>query len=138
MKKTFFALLLLAGTAFSQENKLIAILKSDAPLKGKTDAAEKVRRYENRPAEELYDIVKDQYEWNNLADDPNYAKVKKQLREKLHKWMAQQGDKGQATEMEAFETRGNSLGKKIKIGKRIKSKVAKASFCCTHRIMYSN
>jgi hypothetical protein len=35
-------------------------------------------------------------------------------------------------------TRGNSLGKKIKIGKRIKSKVAKASFCCMHQIMYSN
>lgn len=76
--------------------------------KAKTDpdAAEKVRRYENRPAEELYDVIKDQYEWNNLADDPKYAAVKKQLREKLYAWMAQQGDKGQATEMEALEHQG--------------------------------
>lgn len=76
--------------------------------KAKTDAdaAEKVRRYENRPAEELYDVLKDPYEWNNLADDPKYAKVKKQLCEKLYKWMAQQGDKGQATEMEAIEHQG--------------------------------
>jgi len=76
--------------------------------KGQTDpdAAEKVRRYENRPAEELYDVVKDQYEWHNLAGDPKYAKVKKQLREKLFAWMAQQGDKGAATEMKAFEHQG--------------------------------
>ena len=70
------------------------------------DAAEKVRRYENRPAEELYDIFKDPYEWNNLAGDPKYARTKKLLQEKLYVWMAQQGDKGQATEMEAFEHQG--------------------------------
>ena len=78
------------------------------------DAAEKIRRYENRPAEELYDVVKDQYEWNNLAGDPKYAKVKKQLREKLYAWMEQQGDKGQATEMEAFEHQGRHVNKKDK------------------------
>ncbi|RKY07408.1 MAG: hypothetical protein DRP65_10505 [Planctomycetota bacterium] len=68
----------------------------------------------NRPAEELYDCFKYQYEWNNLAGDPKYAKVKKQLRKKLYKWMAQQGDKGQATEMEAFEHQGKHLRKKNK------------------------
>lgn len=78
------------------------------------DAAEKVRRYENRPAEELYDVVKDKYEWNNLADDPKYAKIKSKLREKLYKWMAQQGDKGQATEMEAFEHQGKHRREKYK------------------------
>ncbi|MBW8015475.1 MAG: hypothetical protein FVQ82_04750 [Planctomycetes bacterium] len=84
--------------------------------KAKTDpdAAEKVRRYENRPAEELYDVVKDKYEWNNLAGDPKYAKVKKQLREKLYAWMAQQGDKGQTTEMEAFEHQGRHVRNKDK------------------------
>jgi N-sulfoglucosamine sulfohydrolase len=82
--------------------------------KGQTDpdAAEKVRRYENRPAEELYDVLKDKYEWNNLAGDPKYAKVKKQLREKLYAWMAQQGDKGQVTEMEALEHQGRNRKKK--------------------------
>ena len=34
---------------------------------GDADAAEKVRRYQHRPAEELYDIRKDTYEWKNLA-----------------------------------------------------------------------
>lgn len=67
------------------------------------DAAEKIRRYENRPGEELYDVVNDPYEWHNLANEPKYAKVKNDLRTKLYAWMAQQGDKGQATEMEALK-----------------------------------
>ena len=78
------------------------------------DAADKVRRYENRPAEELYDVINDPYEWNNLADDPKYAEQKQQLREKLLAWMQQQGDKGQATEMEAHKHQTKYLNKKKK------------------------
>ena len=40
MKPLYFTLLLLVGTAFAQEEKLIAVLKSDAPLKEKADACE--------------------------------------------------------------------------------------------------
>lgn len=67
------------------------------------DAADKVRRYENRPGEELYDVTKDQYEWNNLAGEPKYAKVKAELRRRLLEWMEATGDKGQQTELEARE-----------------------------------
>lgn len=67
------------------------------------DAADKVRRYEHRPGEELYDIVKDPYEWNNLADDPGYAEVKTRLRKRLIEWMNAMGDEGQQTELEADE-----------------------------------
>ncbi len=70
---------------------------------GDQDAAEKVRRYTHRPAEELYDVTKDPTEWTNLADDPAYAHVKAQLRSELEAWMAAQGDLGQATEMEALK-----------------------------------
>lgn len=72
--------------------------------KAKTDpdAADKVRRYEYRPAVELYDVVKDPYEWNNLADNPEYAELKAKLRTELEKWMAAMGDKGQETEMDAL------------------------------------
>ena len=76
------------------------------------DAADKIRRFENRPGEELYDVVNDPYEWHNLADDPKYSKVKKELRTKLYKWMAQQGDEGQATELEALEHQTKYLRKK--------------------------
>lgn len=89
--------------------------------KNDADAADKVNRYENRPAEELYDVQKDKYEWNNLAADPKYAKIKKHLREKLLAWMDQQGDKGQATEMKAFEHQGrNRNNKKTKKPNRSK------------------
>ena len=86
------------------------------------DAAEKVRRYENRPEEELYDIIKDQYEWNNLADNPKYAKVKAELRTQLLKWMRDMGDKGQQTELEAFEhqNRNRNKSKKKKHNKSCK------------------
>jgi N-sulfoglucosamine sulfohydrolase len=65
------------------------------------DAAEKVRRYHYRPGEELYAVDKDPNEWRNLADVPEYAEVKKQLRAELLKWMESKGDKGQQSELEA-------------------------------------
>ncbi|MCX7012792.1 MAG: sulfatase [Candidatus Sumerlaeota bacterium] len=73
--------------------------------KAKTDpdAADKVRRYMTRPAEELYDAQADPYEWNNLADDPEYADIKADLRKRLLEWMDKMGDKGQQTELEALQ-----------------------------------
>ena len=67
------------------------------------DAAEKVRRYQHRPAVELYDLATDPLEWNNLADDPAQAETLAALRAKLDAWMSQQGDQGQITEMEALD-----------------------------------
>ena len=50
MKHIFFAVLLLASTAWAQEDKLIAILKSDAPLKEKGDACRELGRFGTRQA----------------------------------------------------------------------------------------
>ncbi len=77
------------------------------------DAADKVRRYEHRPGEELFDIVKDPYEWNNLAGDPRYAEVKKDLRRRLLEWMRANGDKGQQTELEADMHLARNRNKKM-------------------------
>lgn len=52
-----------------------------------------------RPAEELYDLQSDPYEFKNFADDPKLAEVKARLRAELDAWMEQQGDKGMATEL---------------------------------------
>ncbi len=73
--------------------------------KAKTDkdAAEKVRRYRHRPAEELYDLENDPFEWHNLAEDPQYAEVKAEHQRQLAAWMKRQGDEGQQTELEALE-----------------------------------
>jgi len=70
------------------------------------DAADKVERYKRRAGEELYDVVADPYEWNNLAEDPRYASVKAGMRAELLTWMEAMGDKGQQTELEAREHQG--------------------------------
>ncbi|MEE3373085.1 MAG: sulfatase [Planctomycetota bacterium] len=66
-------------------------------------AAEKVRRYQHRPAEELFDMQQDPYEWHNLAADPKYAKIKKHLKHELATWMDSQGDLGKQTELDAYK-----------------------------------
>lgn len=58
-------------------------------------------RYVNRPAEELYDIVNDTYELNNLAGNPELADIQSDLRRRLKAWMRDQGDEGQDAEMAA-------------------------------------
>ncbi len=75
------------------------------------DAADKVRRYEHRPGEELYDIRTDPFEWTNLADKAQYAQVKAELRSVLLEWMQAMGDQGQQTELEAIQHQTRSLKK---------------------------
>jgi arylsulfatase A-like enzyme len=45
-----------------------------------------------RPAEELYDVSKDPHEINNVAGQPAYAAVQKQLRAQLEQWMKDTAD----------------------------------------------
>jgi len=45
-----------------------------------------------RPAEELYDVRKDPHEIRNLAGQAEFAKVQKQLRAQLERWMKETGD----------------------------------------------
>lgn len=54
-----------------------------------------------RPAEELYDLTADEFELRNLADDPNFAEIRRRLGADLDAWMRQQGDRGPETELRA-------------------------------------
>ena len=65
-------------------------------------AASIVKKYQYRPATELYDVVADPYNQNNLAGDPQYKETVEKLHAKLLSWMQSCGDKGQETEMEAL------------------------------------
>ncbi len=65
------------------------------------DAAEKVRRYEWRPGEELYLVSEDPDELNNLAENPEYTSMKARLRKAMIDWMEVTGDQGQQSEMDA-------------------------------------
>jgi N-sulfoglucosamine sulfohydrolase len=55
-------------------------------------AAEIVRRYKERPAEELYDLMADPHEQHNLAAEPQQAMRLGAMRAKLAAWMQEQGD----------------------------------------------
>lgn len=74
--------------------------------KNDPELAKRVQYLLKRPAEELYDLQADEYEINNLADDPEYATIKARLNEQLNAWMAQQGDQGMATERNARSRQG--------------------------------
>ena len=78
---------------------------------GDTDAAEKVKRYQHRPAFELYQVTKDPTEWNNLAENPEFTHIKSKLLKKLKSWMDSQGDLGVATELAAYSRQKRHLRK---------------------------
>ncbi len=74
--------------------------------KNNSAVAARARFYQHRPAEELYDLRNDPYELNNLTDNPDYAKIKGRLKKELERWMQQQTDQGNATELKAIERQG--------------------------------
>jgi arylsulfatase A-like enzyme len=66
----------------------------EAAAKTDSRAAQLVRRYKERPREELYDLRSDPHELNNLADKPENAKRLVEMRAKLAAWMKDQNDAG--------------------------------------------
>ena len=53
-----------------------------------------VKRYTNRPAEELYHTAEDRFEMNNLAESAEHSAIKNRLSTELDRWMKEQGDPG--------------------------------------------
>ncbi len=49
----------------------------------------------------MYDVEADPWELTNLAGQPGLRDVQSQLRKQLDGWMAQQGDRGVETELQA-------------------------------------
>lgn len=64
----------------------------ESAAKTNPDAAAILRRYHERPREELYDLAQDPNEQLNLATDMRYASELSRLRQTLHLWRAQQAD----------------------------------------------
>jgi N-sulfoglucosamine sulfohydrolase len=66
--------------------------------------------FEKRPAEELYDLKKDPYELNNVADSPQYAEAKRKLSEELTKYLTDTKDPrilGKGDVFDEYPYRGN-------------------------------
>ena len=53
---------------------------------------------DSRPEEELYDLKQDPWETSNLADSPDYQKVKRRLASALDHWMEEIDDQGRIPE----------------------------------------
>lgn len=79
----------------------------------KTDSLAKwvTNRYQHRPAIELYDLQSDIYCTKNIADLPESKPIIKRMDQALSKWMAECGDKGEETELEAFQHQPGHLNK---------------------------
>lgn len=67
------------------------------------EARKLTTRYQHRPGVEFYDIKNDPNCLHNLADDSKYATEMKRYAKALEAWMIECGDKGQQTELEAWD-----------------------------------
>jgi N-sulfoglucosamine sulfohydrolase len=70
-------------------------------------------RYLNPPELELYDLRTDPHEWYNLADDPRYAVIRKELHQALREWQIQTrdplGDPEMLSELTAAHDRAGAM-----------------------------
>jgi len=65
---------------------------------GKLDGPPALFMADTRPPEELYDIVEDPHEINNLAGQPEFAEQLQRMRGILTNWVEETGDKGEIPE----------------------------------------
>ena len=73
-------------------------LMRDLHAQGKLTGPPAVLMAPSRPREELYNLLQDPYEINNLIDSPDHAKIAKRFREKLDTWQDEIDDKGRIEE----------------------------------------
>lgn len=81
-----------------RETRMEYILGKEMYEKGLLTEAQAMYWKPTRPAEELYDVVNDPYEINNLAKDPEYAATLSKMRKILDEWIVATNDQGQYPE----------------------------------------
>jgi arylsulfatase A-like enzyme len=93
---------MLQPCAYKDEKAIVQRLRElhDA---GKLDSLqERLLFAPKRPAEELYDVVADPHELNNLAADPRYKETLDALRTRLENWERTTADRGRSPESMAM------------------------------------
>ena len=78
----------------------LAVLKERAAA-GTLTPAQTLFMAAEKPAEELYDLIADPDEVNNLAADPAHAEVLASMRARLDQWIADTDDQGASPEPES-------------------------------------
>lgn len=71
---------------------------------GELNAEQALWFRESKPSEELFDIVMDPHEVNNIAENPEYSKKLEELREVNNEFVKSIDDKGLIPEKELFKT----------------------------------
>ena len=70
---------------------------------GKLTGAQKLFFRHPKPPEELYDILADPHEVNNLSESPEHQHILKSMRASLERWIKETGDLGGLDEEELIE-----------------------------------
>jgi len=79
--------------AYKDGKPWMPVLK-ELDKQGKLNEIQQLLTAKTRAEEELYDLVNDPFEINNLARDKNYLEKLKEMRGILDKWIIETGDKG--------------------------------------------
>ena len=99
--------------------KLTALDTVRTSCEGRLTAPQKLFFRLTKPAEELYDVNADPHEINNLAGNPKYASVLKEMRAVLVQWIADTKDMGVLAETEMIQ-RGIIANQLAEYAKRVK------------------
>ncbi|MDF7825457.1 sulfatase [Pontiellaceae bacterium B12227] len=98
--ENLFAVRVINGFDYGYEdkkdpNRHVRMLYLSWLEKAKSDpeAGQWIQRYRKHPEFQLFDLKKDPWELNNLAESPEYADQLEELKSSILQWMEQQGDK---------------------------------------------
>jgi len=110
----------LAPNAYKEKQYPVWNLLKELNAQGKLTPPQAFLCQPKMPAEELYDLEKDPFEINNLANSPEHEAVLKRLRSVLEKWIEEANDQGRIAEPPGTWTGGNAAAKAGQGGKKRK------------------
>jgi len=88
----------MSPNAYKERSYPVWNLMKQLHAEGKLTPVQQVLMAPTMPAEELYDLEKDPYEIQNLAQSPAHQEIRKRLRAVLEKWIEESNDQGKVFE----------------------------------------
>ena len=94
----------------------------EAEAQGDTEAIALLKKFHDRPSEELYKPEVDPYETVNLASNPEHAAAKQLLEKELARWMLEQQDPGAALDTASAYAAHKKAAARKKLGTKKQKK----------------
>lgn len=91
----------LSPNVYKERSYPVWTLLPELNAEGKLTPAQAFLCAPRMPDEELYDLINDPYQTNNLADSPAYREVLLRFRYELQRWIVETDDKGRFPENDA-------------------------------------